>query len=160
MNLVSIRIITADVRNMVAFYEQVTGVAAVQYTEDFAELQTDCATLAIGSARTLQLFGGDEVAKAAQNRTAIMEFLVKDVDETYDRLSGILQPCLVQNRQLCPGATSHFCSAIRMGIWSTSLRLYHRRPLKSLAPKWMRSRYIIMTLLIAKRFYNTQIINK
>ncbi|WP_462264963.1 VOC family protein [Mucilaginibacter sp.] len=87
MNLISIRIITNDVRKLVTFYEQVTGIAAIFYTEDFAELQTQCATLAIGSTRTLQPFGGDEVAKAAQNRTAIIEFLVKDVEADYNRLT-------------------------------------------------------------------------
>ena len=102
MNFVSVRIITADVQRLVAFYEQVTGRSAVQFTPDFAELQTGCATLAIGSTRTMQLFGGDEIAKAAQNRTAIIEFLTKDVDEAYDRLSGLLQPCLVQKPTTMP----------------------------------------------------------
>jgi len=102
MNFVSIRIITTDVQRLVAFYEQVTGRSAVRFTEDFAELQTACATLAIGSTRTMQLFGGEEIAKAAQNRTAIIEFLVKDVDETYDRLSELLQPCLVQRPTTMP----------------------------------------------------------
>ncbi len=102
MNLVSVRIITTDVRKLAAFYERVTGQFAVQYTEDFAEVQTGCATLAIGSTRTLQLFGGDEVAAAAQNRTAIIEFIVKDVDEDYERLGGMLQSCLVQKPTTMP----------------------------------------------------------
>lgn len=102
MNLVSIRIITTDVPKLAAFYEQVTGKPAIHYTPDFAELQTDSATLAIGSTRTLQLFGGDEVAKAAQNRTAIIEFLVRDVDEIYERLGSVLQPCLVQKPTTMP----------------------------------------------------------
>lgn len=107
MNLVSIRIITADVRKLVAFYEQVTGKTAVLFTEDFAELQNGGATLAIGSTRTLQLFGGDEVAKAAQNRTAIIEFLVEDVDQIYNDLSDHLQPYLVQRPTTMPwGNTS------------------------------------------------------
>ena len=102
MNLVSIRIITTDVRKLATFYEQVTGTSAVQYTEDFAELQTSAGTLAIGSTRTLQLFGGDEVAAAAQNRTVIIEFIIKDVDEAYERLSELLQPCLVQKPTTMP----------------------------------------------------------
>ena len=102
MNIVSIRIITANVSKMVAFYEQVTGLKAAQFGEDFAELQTSSATLAIGSTRTVQLFGGADVAQAAQNRTAIIEFLVKDVDETYERLSGLLQSCLVQGPTTMP----------------------------------------------------------
>ena len=88
MNLVSARIITANVNELVRFYEQVTGMPVMQYTQDFAELQTESATLAIGSINTLQFFGGDEVAKAAQNRTAIMEFKVEDVDRDYERLAG------------------------------------------------------------------------
>lgn len=87
MNLISIRIITADVQRLVSFYERLTGLKAVQYTDDFAELQTHSATLAIGSTRTLQFFGGDEVARAAQNRTAIIEFLVQDVDAEFKRLA-------------------------------------------------------------------------
>lgn len=102
MNLVSIRIITADVRKMVAFYERVTGTTAIQHTEDFAELQAGCATLAIGSVRTLQLFGGNEVAKAAQNRSAIIEFITQDVATTYERLAVFLEGCLVQKPTTMP----------------------------------------------------------
>jgi catechol 2,3-dioxygenase-like lactoylglutathione lyase family enzyme len=96
MNLVSIRIITADVIGLVKFYEHVTGMPVVQYTPDFAELQTQSATLAIGSTNTLQFFGGDEVAKAAQNRCAIIEFKVDDVEKDYERLAGYLQNYIVQ----------------------------------------------------------------
>ena len=102
MNLVSIRIITTDVKKLVKFYEHVTGLSAIQYTDDFAELQTQSATLAIGSTRTLQLFGGEAVAKAAQNRTAIIEFIVKDVDDDYKRLADVLQHCIVQTPTIMP----------------------------------------------------------
>jgi predicted enzyme related to lactoylglutathione lyase len=99
--LVSIRIITNDVRTLAGFYEQITGLTAIYYTEDFAELKTPCATLAIGSTRTLQLFGGDEVAKAAQNRSAIIEFMVADVDAEYARLTEF-QVLVVQAPILMP----------------------------------------------------------
>ncbi len=102
MNLVSVRIITADIKRLVKFYEQVTGVTPVQYTEDFAELKTPTATLAIGSTNTLQFFGGDEVAKAARNRTAIIEFRVADADKDYERLAGFLQPYIVQKPTTMP----------------------------------------------------------
>lgn len=102
MNIVSIRIITADVQQLVTFYEQVTGMSAIQYTEDFAELQSESATLAIGSTKTLQFFGGDEVAKAAQNQSAIIEFIVKDVDDTYQRIANYIQPYLVQKPTVMP----------------------------------------------------------
>jgi len=102
MNLISIRIITADVQRLISFYEQLTGLTAIQYTDDFAELQTHSATLAIGSTRTLQFFGGDEVARAAQNRTAIIEFLVHDVDAEYKRLTDFVHTYLVLKPTLMP----------------------------------------------------------
>jgi catechol 2,3-dioxygenase-like lactoylglutathione lyase family enzyme len=96
MNLVSIRIITADVDRLVRFYEQICGLAATRYTEDFAELATPACTLAIGGVRTLQLFGGDRVARPADNHTAIIEFRVRDVDQDYRRLAGLIDHGLVQ----------------------------------------------------------------
>lgn len=102
MNFVSTRIITTDVKTLVNFYEQVTGISTIQYTPDFAELKTSSATLAIGSTKTLQFFGGDEVAKAAQNRTAIIEFVVKDVDAVYEKMAEFLQSHIVQKPTTMP----------------------------------------------------------
>lgn len=102
MNIVSIRIITADVEKLLKFYEQITGLTAIRYTEDFAELQTPSATLAIGSTKTLQLFGGSHVAEAALNRTAIIEFLVTDVDSEYKRLVDAIATGLVQQPTTMP----------------------------------------------------------
>ena len=96
MNFVSTRIITADVKRLVAFYETATGIKLTLYTEDFAELVTDAGTLAIGSTRTVALFGGDHVASPAANRTAIIEFRVADVDAEYRRLDGLIEGALVQ----------------------------------------------------------------
>ena len=96
MHLASIRIITADVDRLVAFYEAVTGLTAARHTPDFAELRTLGATLAIGSTRTLALFGGAAVAKAAANRSAIIEFQVDDVDAEHARLAPDIGPALVQ----------------------------------------------------------------
>lgn len=67
MNLVSIRIITNDVERLLSFYENITGAAAIRYTEDFAELSTPRGTLAIGSKRTLRLFGADGQLEAEAN---------------------------------------------------------------------------------------------
>lgn len=83
--LASIRIITADIRRLVAFYEVVTGLEATWATEDFAELRWSGSTLAIGSTATLALFGGG-VAQAASNRSVIIEFLVEDVDSDHERI--------------------------------------------------------------------------
>ncbi|MES2130822.1 MAG: VOC family protein [Bacteroidota bacterium] len=102
MNLVSIRIITANISGLVKFYEQVTGMPVVQYTPDFAELKTQSATLAIGSTNTLQFFGGEGIAQAAQNHSAIIEFRVDDVEEDYKRLTALLQSCIVQKPTTMP----------------------------------------------------------
>ena len=96
MNFVSTRIITSDVKRLVDFYAMATGIELTLYTEDFAELLTEAGTLAIGSTRTLRLFGGDHVASPAANRTAIIEFRVADVDADYRRLAGDLGEALVQ----------------------------------------------------------------
>ncbi|MGB0057611.1 MAG: VOC family protein [Methyloceanibacter sp.] len=88
MNFVSIRIITADIKRLARFYEQITGISVTMYTEDFGELKTPACTLAIGSTRTLQLFGGD-VARPAANHTAIIEFRVDNVDHEYERLKKV-----------------------------------------------------------------------
>lgn len=102
MNLVSIRIITENVSKLLEFYEYITGVKGVRFTEDFAELQTANGTLAIGSTRTLQLFGGPDIAKAAENHTAIIEFITPDVDKVYQDRSAFLSPYLVQEPKTMP----------------------------------------------------------
>jgi catechol 2,3-dioxygenase-like lactoylglutathione lyase family enzyme len=102
MEIVSIRIITNDVKGLVAFYEKITGVSATYYTPDFAELKTRTATLAIGSTNTLKFFGGDTVASAAQNRSAIIEFRVKNVDEDFERLEPFLKAYIVQKPTTMP----------------------------------------------------------
>ena len=88
MNLVSVRLITDDVARLVAFYERVTGVGAWWANDDFAELRTTSGTLAIGSTRTVGLFGGPEVASPAANRSAIVEFLVDDLDGRFAALTA------------------------------------------------------------------------
>ncbi|AGZ41320.1 VOC family protein [Actinoplanes friuliensis] len=89
MNLVSIRIITGDIKRLVGFYEQVTGVQAAWGNEEFAELRTGQGTLAIGSERTVPLFAPG-AARPADNHTAIIEFLVDDVDARYEAVRGIV----------------------------------------------------------------------
>ncbi|MDM1294371.1 VOC family protein [Sphingobacterium thalpophilum] len=102
MNLVSVRIIAAEIDGMIKFYEKVIGTSMTQYTPDFAELKTNTATLAIGSTRTLQFFGGESVAQASQNRSAIIEFMVDDVDSVYERLADYLEPYIVQKPTTMP----------------------------------------------------------
>ena len=63
---------------------------ATWYTEDFAELGTAHATLAIGSTRTVPLFAPG-AARPADNRTVIIEFLVEDVDGVHQNLAGFVE---------------------------------------------------------------------
>ncbi|MGD0720454.1 MAG: VOC family protein [Roseiarcus sp.] len=95
MNLVSVRIIAADVRRMVRFYERITRLPATIYTDDFAELATPACTLAIASARTLHPFGA-ELARPADNHTAIIEFRVENVDAEFDHLRETFKDAIVQ----------------------------------------------------------------
>lgn len=89
MDFVSLRIITSDIKRLVRFYEQVTSLSATWYTEDFAEVMTSSCTLAIGSTRTMDLFGAG-AARPADNHTAIIEFRVDDVDREYEKLKEVV----------------------------------------------------------------------
>ncbi|MCF0074945.1 VOC family protein [Dyadobacter sp. CY261] len=102
MTFISARIITANIDHLIDFYEQVTGFPANRYTEDFAEFRTPVAVLAIGSTRTLQLFGGESIASPAANRSVILEFRVDDVDAHYERLADYLGKALVQKPTTMP----------------------------------------------------------
>jgi len=90
MELVSIRIITDDVARLVAFYEQATGATAIWGNEVFAELPTASGTLAIADTRTVPLFGSG-AAEPGANRSVIIEYLVDDVDASYEKLRGLVE---------------------------------------------------------------------
>lgn len=87
MKFLSTRIITADVTRLVEFYEMVTGVSAVWGNDIFAEIPTPVGTLAIGSDQTVPLFGAGS-AEPGANRSAILEFIVDEVDAEFERLRG------------------------------------------------------------------------
>jgi len=89
MTFVSTRLITNDVERLARFYEAMTGLAVSRLSEDFAELTTAVGKLAIGSTRTSKFFG-EEAAKPAANQSAIIEFLVDDVDDAYRRLGEVI----------------------------------------------------------------------
>lgn len=102
MQLVSVRVITNDVARLVEFYEQVTGLDARRPAEQFAELVGPSCTLAIGSAETMALFSAG-AAVPESNRTAILEFLVEDVDREYERLTSLaVAPEIVQKPTTMP----------------------------------------------------------
>ncbi|GIG20658.1 glyoxalase [Cellulomonas chitinilytica] len=89
MQLAATRIITDDVDALVAFYEKVTGVAAVRLHPLFAELRTESGTLALASSATVPLLGED-AARSGANRSVILDFLVDDVDAVYLALQDVV----------------------------------------------------------------------
>ncbi|MGW0424105.1 VOC family protein [Streptomyces sp. NPDC003015] len=89
MEFVSIRIITSDVVRLVEFYERATGVRATWATDEFAELDTAGATLAIAGTSTVPLFAPGS-ARPADNHSVITEFLVDDVDRVHQSLTGFV----------------------------------------------------------------------
>ena len=87
MKLASTRLIAGDMKAVVSFYEMVTGQVAEWLAPVFAEIVTPGATLAVGSADTVALFK-EGSAEAGANRSAILEFMVDDVDAEFERLNG------------------------------------------------------------------------
>jgi catechol 2,3-dioxygenase-like lactoylglutathione lyase family enzyme len=88
MDFVSVRIITENVDSMVEFYENVTGVTADRPAPVFAELRYPSCTLALGHISTAALF--NSAALPAHNQSAILEWVVDDVDAEYERLKPIV----------------------------------------------------------------------
>jgi uncharacterized glyoxalase superfamily protein PhnB len=85
MKFASTRLIAADIKAMVAFYEMVTGLQAEWLAPVFAEIVTPAATLAIGTVETVALWK-EGSAEPGSNRTAYLEFQVEDIDAEYERL--------------------------------------------------------------------------
>jgi catechol 2,3-dioxygenase-like lactoylglutathione lyase family enzyme len=90
VNFVSIRIITEDVQRLTGFYEQATGQQATWGNENFAEIPTAAGTLAVASTRTVPVFAPG-AARAADNHSVIIEFLVDDVDAVHEKLTGVVE---------------------------------------------------------------------
>ncbi|WP_397452069.1 VOC family protein [Pseudomonas sp. NA-150] len=99
MKFASTRLIAGDINTLVSFYEMVTATKAQWLSPQFAEIITPSATLAIGSAETVALFSAGS-AEPASNRTAILKFIVDDVDADFERLQGKVD--LVHEPKLMP----------------------------------------------------------
>ncbi|WP_417309178.1 VOC family protein [Devosia sp.] len=85
MKLASVRLIAADLRQMVTFYEMILGLEAEWLAPVFAEIVTPGATLAIGASQTVALWK-EGSGEPGANRTAYLEFQVEDVDAEFARL--------------------------------------------------------------------------
>ncbi len=99
MKFASTRLIAADIKAMVGFYEMVTGQTAEWLAPVFAEIVTPSASLAIGSVETVVFFR-EGSAEPAANRTAIIEFQVDDVDDEFARLKDRVK--VVQEPKMMP----------------------------------------------------------
>ncbi|AZA76144.1 VOC family protein [Chryseobacterium sp. G0186] len=89
MKLASLRIITKDIKQTVQFYEKAMELTAQWFTEDFAELKTSSITIAVGSTRTMKMFGGEHLIEPKGSTGTIIEFLVSDVDEEYEKIKTL-----------------------------------------------------------------------
>jgi uncharacterized glyoxalase superfamily protein PhnB len=87
MKFASTRLIAADVKSLVGFYENVLGETAEWLAPVFAEIVTPKATLAFGSVDAVALFK-EGSAEPRTNRTAIIEFQVDDVEAEFARLKN------------------------------------------------------------------------
>jgi predicted enzyme related to lactoylglutathione lyase len=95
MDFASIRIITADVARLAAFYELVTGTVAVRAAPVFAEFRTAAGTLAIGSTATVAMLGA-VAPTPGSNASVIIEFQVDDVDAEFARLRPELSEVVLE----------------------------------------------------------------
>lgn len=105
MKFASIRLIAADIKAMVSFYEMVTELPADWLAPVFAEIVTPAATLAIGSAGTVALWQ-EGSAEPGANRTAYIEFQVEDIDADYERLKD--RVTLVHGLKMMPWGNKTF----------------------------------------------------
>ena len=97
VRLASVRVITRDVPRAVAFYEVLTGATPNYLTEDFVELVTPSATVAITDASRVPAVA-DDIPGAAAGDRSIVEFLVDDAEAllttmkaTYDDELDVVQ---------------------------------------------------------------------
>jgi catechol 2,3-dioxygenase-like lactoylglutathione lyase family enzyme len=89
-SLVNTCLITDNVDRLVQFYDSILLVKAQRSGKDYAEFHTGVGVLAIFSAAAQEKYIPGS-AKAARNKSVILEFSVVDVDREYARLQGIVK---------------------------------------------------------------------
>jgi catechol 2,3-dioxygenase-like lactoylglutathione lyase family enzyme len=85
IQLASVRVITDDLPRLLKFYEVLTGATPQYLTDDFVELVTPSATLAISTPGRVA-FITDNTPRGGANNSAIVEFLVEDAEALYATL--------------------------------------------------------------------------
>ncbi|MBT2503630.1 VOC family protein [Curtobacterium sp. ISL-83] len=85
MQFASVRVITDDLDGMTAFYERLTRTEARRPAPVFAEIVTGGIVLALAAPVTVASLGDGAPSPRAAG-SAIVEFLVDDVDAEFERL--------------------------------------------------------------------------
>lgn len=88
MRLASVRIATNNVPRLVGFYEQLTGVTPAWGNEQFAEIVTPGATIAISGQPLIDAFAAGSLHVQAVG-SQMLELLVDDVDTERDRVAEL-----------------------------------------------------------------------
>lgn len=89
IRLASVRIVTNDLPRTVGFYELLTGATPNFITDDFVELVTPSATLAVTAARRVGFLAGDASSGAPCNGS-IVEFWADDAEALFSQLQVAL----------------------------------------------------------------------
>jgi catechol 2,3-dioxygenase-like lactoylglutathione lyase family enzyme len=95
MKLSYTRIVAKDVAALVRFYREITKITPDVKSEDYVEFRTPLSTLAITSQRAIDLYGAG-ATRPAENRSAIIEFEVEDVDAERARLRDLVPACVLE----------------------------------------------------------------
>jgi catechol 2,3-dioxygenase-like lactoylglutathione lyase family enzyme len=88
--LANVCLITNNMKRLVDFYEPILEAKAKWSGEDYAEFRTSIGVLAVFAADAQEKYIPGS-ARAAQNRSVILEFSVVDVDLEYKRLQGVVK---------------------------------------------------------------------
>jgi catechol 2,3-dioxygenase-like lactoylglutathione lyase family enzyme len=88
--LVNTCLITANVLQLVKFYEPILGRQAKWSGEDYVEFNTGSAVLAIFSIAAQEKYIPN-ATEPGKNRSVILEFQVSDVDHEYARLQPLVK---------------------------------------------------------------------
>jgi catechol 2,3-dioxygenase-like lactoylglutathione lyase family enzyme len=83
-------LITKNTKRLVDFYEPILKAKARWSSEDYAEFRTSVGVLAVFAAEAQEKYIPGS-ARAAQNRSVILEFSVRDVDLEYKRLQSLVR---------------------------------------------------------------------
>jgi hypothetical protein len=113
----SIRIIADDLKPLVRFYEILAGTTAQWLTDDFVEVVTPSATVAISHYSRVS-FLGDDAPRPAASQSVVYEFLVEDVEALFAKLQAELGDDLVVAQGLTMMPWGNISLLIRDPAWN------------------------------------------